>query len=462
MNMNESTPIGHEPSQNSSEVEPQSLYFDPQEELDRLKSYLKNLDPEERARQRGPAFDELRQRIVDSHQTEKIASISRELEAYKDQHPHADTEQLLKIVQQRAESAQISPRQISVFKQKIDRQVMAEKDIELTVAQFEEVFGDDWPQMLFAEHFGFMPNGKLGVVIKGGSIIFEISSKQDWADIAKWREEHMGYSPRRTKGFMLPHKALGKHYVVGAVSRGSDLSERVFAPSGEAMIAHEQKHAQDFLLDPEITSPLEVKKMVSKSELNHDSGDDEVRQVVERAVKLGENSIFRLVKSEILAYFVLADYMFANLSSLKETMGLLLVNIMEKIKTGHSGKFTEAYAQGMQGEQGRDKRNVTMLELAQPSISYPESGSGYNYPEMAATIISKQISAKTGRDHSLLVDGVVAEHFDKLGPRIERCMEAAIEIIQNSTLESRETDWLLQNEPMQYWPSLAKKLARAA
>lgn len=437
--------------------QPEDHYFDPEEELELIKSKLAGMSKSERIQSSGQIFDVFRTQIA--LQREHIAKLSNQVELYNKAHPQADLQELMGVVKQNAEEAKLSPRQIGIFEQKIGRLLLAEQDAAVAIEESKERYGDNWQKQLFHKHFGFDPIGRIDVVTSSGAIIFEVHSRVDWRNLAKWREAKDGYASKRVVGFVsFIKKDVDQLYLIGARTSWGRIGDIIATPMSDALTVHEAKHAQDFILDPIEYDPLEIKKFINSSGLDKDSNAEEICKVVESALTLGEDIILRAIRSEILAYFLTADYFFENVSSLKEALGSIAISLLNRYNSGHGGKFSELYRHGSQGEANRGQRNMVFLEIVKEHLEKPKSNGAYNYVELSASYISSTIKLKTGQDCFELVYGIAEKHFSRLKPRIILYIEAAISIIQHTKLTGREIDWLLQNEPMQYWPKLAEKI----
>lgn len=447
----------HHPEMGPQHYQP----FDPEEALEELKTELAVMTKEEREEKRPELFATLRAEVAT--QRDEIAKIANELEEYKKDNPEADTETLLRIVNERASEARLSPRQIDVFKHHIDNIILADKEVESTIQQFQEIFSDEWQQKLFEEYFEFALIGNVEVTTGSGALHFHLQTQSDWRNLARRRQEDEGIYQPNISGFAYTvKKNPDQHFIVTASRELSGRTKMLFGPAvhGET-VQHEAKHAQDFILEP--LSLPEIRKVIATSNLDMESNDEEVEAVIDRIMPMAEDVVLRLARSEILAYFRTIDYMAENLDSFRKLLGGVVISglkIFGKDKQGEvSGLYH--YSFNKDGKQHRNERNARLLQYSKRGMENPAHGGTYNYEELMIEALSSYISPRVGRDCRELVRPHAEELFEQLAPRLVEFIDAAIEMMRITNLSGREVDWLLQNRPMQYWPAMAKDLERA-
>lgn len=429
-------------------------FFDPKEELNKLKTKLESLPKAEREAVRSESFDKFRALI--GFQREEIAKISAEVDDYLDDNPSASMRQLMEIVYRHAPDAMLSPSQLEVFEQRIARLIQANLEIRQVVARAQEVYGSNWTKGLFTHFFDVSPKSSIGVSAEKGTLFFDVRSKADWRAMCRAHHKKYGVS-RKGIAFVLPQdkEVAGKHFIVGAKNNTAKLAPEEIAGSVEA---HELRHSVDRIIEPDELGFSEWESLASKH-LTPISSEGDIERFINIVLRDAKESLFRSVRSEILAYIDMGDYILDNTSKPKQLALLASVALADIMKNHRFTSNTKAVYQGVFDTGHSSRKNAEIIQGFKTRMN--SNSSAYDYRERFAEVISHQISKNTGQDYRTRVDQMVAEEFENhLVRQLDEAIEAAVSIQRECNLTSHQAMWLLQNEPMQYWPNLADRIKK--
>ena len=314
-----------------SEEEPRGYeYFDPEEELEKLKTELYSMPKEERTLCYSEKFDLLS--IAIARQRMGIAGISAQVEAQyvaltktdsTDRNPEmsgrANKEELMAIVNDNAVPAKLSPRQIAVFEHQIDKVLEADKQIDDMEAEFTVSFEDEELafRQLVNNFYHFLPDYEVGIERGPASIIFVID-KRDWPGLLKRIAEVYGteYNPNAI-GIVAADLAQKDHlFAVGARKNYGASFEKITYPIPESVSFHEQRHALDYTLSQLAVTVPKIREILRQS-LGGESSEEDVKLSLESVQDMVRHRLLRSVKSEILAYLEQTEFISTNLSSMK-------------------------------------------------------------------------------------------------------------------------------------------------
>jgi len=411
------------------------------------------------------------------NQRVNIAKICVLLEQELMNNPESRPEDLIELLNQHAHEARINETQLKTFVERINNYFKTKDSIAKTISEYKARYGEDgFKEFLFKDMFGGEAKSRdLRLDIEDIMISWTVDDPDDFILVKEKRLERTLDEQERSKVsslFAMPAMVISEPMIpaleapVGIkLNRGNASFKKLKANVAIPQDIHEKRHATDFAIEPQHHSTKDIDELISQS-LNEESNPEDVSRCIERALPIIYEMAGRLQKSEVIATFEPFKILFNEPKGAKKILlsylAPMMVGIISKLK---QNRFYKKVSELIPVYKEAIKSEKAQSELAgkfwQAVLSSPQE-TNYNYQERIFNSLKSRINTATKKDFSALIAQKLDETYPSFERNLMRSLIAVEYIGENADLSLTEIMWLLENEPIQNWPTLAKSSKKGA